>query len=259
VSTPPPTNPAGWLPDPLGRYEHRYFNGSSWTADVSIGGQRQVDPLGIMPGPGPFGAPTSGFANNGQVARNRIATAAMVCGIIGVVLAWVPFVFVAGTVLGILALIFGISGLKKSKTVGKGRGLAISGIATGTTALLLSVVGVILSVVVFRAIDDFASPGPLEIRSIECESTQIGSTATGIITNESVSERGYTVFVTITRPSDQPGRGRTAFVEVERVAAGGDAPWTVTIPALTGPEPCSAEVDVQGPFPFGLEIDPIDG
>ncbi|MEX1107166.1 MAG: DUF2510 domain-containing protein, partial [Ilumatobacteraceae bacterium] len=42
------TTPAGWFPDPLGRYEHRWFNGTTWTADVSLHGQRYVDPAPLV-------------------------------------------------------------------------------------------------------------------------------------------------------------------------------------------------------------------
>ncbi len=38
-----------WLPDPLSRYEHRYWDGDEWTAHVSNAGQPEVDPLGIAP------------------------------------------------------------------------------------------------------------------------------------------------------------------------------------------------------------------
>ncbi len=44
-------SPQGWYPDPLGRYDHRWFNGTSWTADVSTDGARHVDPLGITSPP----------------------------------------------------------------------------------------------------------------------------------------------------------------------------------------------------------------
>lgn len=40
----PPTSD-GWYPDPYRRYEHRYFDGQRWTADVSTGGSSGVDPL----------------------------------------------------------------------------------------------------------------------------------------------------------------------------------------------------------------------
>lgn len=47
-ATPPvqqvPTTPAGWYPDPSGRYELRYWDGSAWTEHVSRQGQQFTDP-----------------------------------------------------------------------------------------------------------------------------------------------------------------------------------------------------------------------
>ncbi|MDA2945115.1 MAG: DUF2510 domain-containing protein [Actinomycetota bacterium] len=43
------TSQPGWHPDPLGRFDHRFFDGSRWTADVAVDGVRRVDPLGIAP------------------------------------------------------------------------------------------------------------------------------------------------------------------------------------------------------------------
>jgi hypothetical protein len=45
---------AGWLPDPSGRNEYRYWNGTSWTGDVATNGVTSVDPpAGPLPPPGP--------------------------------------------------------------------------------------------------------------------------------------------------------------------------------------------------------------
>lgn len=38
---------AGWKPDPLSRHEYRYWNGSTWTQDVSDGGVTGSDPIHI--------------------------------------------------------------------------------------------------------------------------------------------------------------------------------------------------------------------
>lgn len=44
---PPPVSavPAEWYPDPAGRFEHRYWNGTQWTEHVSTRGKQSVDPL----------------------------------------------------------------------------------------------------------------------------------------------------------------------------------------------------------------------
>ena len=46
VSTPvppPPGTPAGWLADPSGRHEHRYWDGSRWTEHVTTAGEQTTD------------------------------------------------------------------------------------------------------------------------------------------------------------------------------------------------------------------------
>jgi len=48
---------AGWLSDPTGRFEYRYWDGSQWTENVSRAGQTAADPLG--PPPPPPGDPTA--------------------------------------------------------------------------------------------------------------------------------------------------------------------------------------------------------
>jgi hypothetical protein len=37
--------PAQWYPDPVGRHEHRYWDGQNWTDQVSDGGVEGMDPL----------------------------------------------------------------------------------------------------------------------------------------------------------------------------------------------------------------------
>lgn len=48
----------GWLPDPSGRHEYRYWDGRQWTDDVADGGIASVDPTAGAPaaGAGPGGA-----------------------------------------------------------------------------------------------------------------------------------------------------------------------------------------------------------
>lgn len=43
---------SGWLADPTGRFEYRYWDGSSWTDHVSRAGQPSSDPLSPPPPPG---------------------------------------------------------------------------------------------------------------------------------------------------------------------------------------------------------------
>ncbi len=35
----------GWYPDPMGRYEHRFWDGEQWTVHVATGGTQSIDPI----------------------------------------------------------------------------------------------------------------------------------------------------------------------------------------------------------------------
>ena len=40
----PEPSPADWYPDPFGRHERRYWDGSKWTDHVASRGRQEVDP-----------------------------------------------------------------------------------------------------------------------------------------------------------------------------------------------------------------------
>lgn len=46
----------GWMPDPSGAHDHRYWDGSQWTEHVSDGGVAAVDPY-VAPAPAPEAPP----------------------------------------------------------------------------------------------------------------------------------------------------------------------------------------------------------
>lgn len=46
TTTPESEHAANWYPDPLGRAELRYYDGTQWTEHVSTNGEQQIDPFG---------------------------------------------------------------------------------------------------------------------------------------------------------------------------------------------------------------------
>ncbi len=230
--------PSGWFPDPLDRYDHRYFNGTAWTSDVSTDGNRYVDPMGSRP------------SAIGRERGNRPATSAVVMGSIAIIIAWIPFVVVVGGVLAVLAVVFGVRGLGRSRADGVGRGAAIAGIVMGVIGLAATVVGVVLSVIVLGSVIDYIEPGPNITEVTTCDTDGRDVHVEGTITNRSDHARDYTVFVELDR--------MTEYAIVEGVAAGDSAAWSVdlTVPAATGN--CEPTTIVQGPFPFDVVVDPID-
>ena len=235
----PSAPPPGWFPDPLGRYEHRYFNGTSWTSDVSVDGQRFVDPLGSHSGPA------------GDQSRNSSATASVVMGSIGLAIAFIPFVVIAGFVLAILAIVYGIRGLRRSRAGGVGRGASIAGLTMGGLGLAASVVGVVLSVMVWNEVVAYAEPGPVSTEVTDCVIDGRRARVEGTITNLDDERREYTVFVKL--------EGRTEVAVVDAVDAGATAEWATVVTTPSVVSDCQPEIIVQGPFPYGLEIDPVAG
>ena len=75
-----------------------------------------------------------------QPQGNGIAVAGMVLGILTVVLFFTSLIAV---ILGILAIIFSIIGIRKAARVGKGKGMAIAGLVTGIIGTVLAILLVV--------------------------------------------------------------------------------------------------------------------
>ena len=69
-----------------------------------------------------------------------MAIAALVLGIIGLVMAWIPAVNIVGIILGVLALIFGIIAIVKAKKTGTGKGMAIAGVVLAGVTIVAAVI-----------------------------------------------------------------------------------------------------------------------
>jgi hypothetical protein len=101
-------------------------------------------PPGTPQGPAPGQAPAGGWQAPGYPAaggrRNGMGTAALVVGIVALVLVILLLFSPLGAFLGLLAILFGILGLIR---VGRGeadnRGQAVAGLVTGAVALLFGI------------------------------------------------------------------------------------------------------------------------
>lgn len=78
-----------------------------------------------------------------------MAIASLVLGILCLSLSMIPFVNVAGIVLGVVAIILGVLGIKKANAgVGAGKGMGIAGIVLSAVGVLLSI-AITVSAVIF--------------------------------------------------------------------------------------------------------------
>ena len=209
----------GWYPDPFRRYDLRYHNGTSWTADVSAGGQRRIDPLGIHAAPagGPPRPP-------GPQRRNGFGVAAMVLGIVAAATAWLPFVFVGGAICGVLAFIFAMVARRRRATHGPSQAGTV-GLVLGPIAIVLAVGGFVLT----RVVLDVVRPGKYEIADASCARVGERQVFEGTIHNQSGRERSYTIYIEFLRQGTRNVLDRVS-TDVLNVPEGGSAPFTASVP-----------------------------
>ncbi|MCX4847540.1 DUF4190 domain-containing protein [Streptomyces sp. NBC_00893] len=85
-------------------------------------------------------------------ARNGLGIAALILGVIGAVSGLIPFLFWLAGVLGLIALILGLTGRGRAKRgEATNKGMATFGAVLGLISLILTVVG---AVITFKAVDD---------------------------------------------------------------------------------------------------------
>jgi len=65
------TTPAGWNPDPAGRHQYRYWDGATWTDQVSDVGQVTTDPLTAAPS-GPMAVQAAGTGGSSTGVRTAL-------------------------------------------------------------------------------------------------------------------------------------------------------------------------------------------
>ena len=209
------SSPAGWHPDPMGRHEHRYWDGAQWTEHVADAGRSGHDPIEATPsgasgdgssstaaaegssglpatetpaatggpdpsdqagqpqGTGQAGPPQgtgqahqpppqqpqpqqAGGPAHQAPPTNGLAVAALIIGILSLLVSWIPFVGLLGVVGGGLALLLGLLGRGRAKKIANGAALAVTGIVTGLLAVLVGIASTALPVLFFQGmIGDF--------------------------------------------------------------------------------------------------------
>ncbi|HEY7627042.1 MAG TPA: DUF4190 domain-containing protein [Ilumatobacteraceae bacterium] len=236
--------PPGWYADPKGRFEYRYFNGEQWTSDVAANGQRYVD---TSPQPVP---PTHQGQHGLESQRppRGMAIAAFVTGLVSVVVGWVPFVFVLAAAAAVMALVFGVIGLKTARRHDDhGRGFAITGIVLAPIGLAVCVGGFFFTLYVLDEFRDFIEPGPHQlIVDQPCTVTGARATLHGSIRNLDDHQHDYRIEVEFTSTTDDT---KVTTVAVRDVAADGTADWSASATIDGSSVQCRVR-DVFGPFPF---------
>lgn len=198
----------GWHPDPARRFEFRYHNGERWTADVSVHGQRYVDPdwqanaALFNPAPyaqQPFNPVPYGMTPQHSQPRRGLAIAAFVTGLSSLLLAWVPFVFVLAGAGAIVAFVFAVVALRRvAAGTGTGKRFAVWGAVFSVGAAGLCVPGFFFTREVWRTMEDLANGGDHRIVITDCRVSGGMAFADGMITNLESDTRSYSIVVAFT-------------------------------------------------------------
>lgn len=227
-----------WYPDPSGRHEFRYFNGQTWTADVSDDGERFVDPF------------DGGSPADGDGPGNGVAVAALTCGIVSVAFGWLPVLFVVGAVLAVLAIVFGVVGRRRARDLGRGRGMAIAGLCTGVAGVLVAVGGLVFTIAMFRALERYENPEPNTVAVTMCVVVDGAARVAGTLRNDSERRADFTVLVEV----DRAGSGvrlTSSRQQIDRVAPGATVDWAFSRAVAVDDIECG-DPQVTGPLPFGV-------
>jgi hypothetical protein len=116
------------------RFDYRYFDGSTWTADVATGGHRYRDPL-----------------QSATLSASRtFAVASFVIGLVSLVAGTLPFISLAVPVSAVLGCVFaGVALRRHRRGTGRGKGFAVWGLCISLAAAPLSAIGITQSTPAF--------------------------------------------------------------------------------------------------------------
>ena len=136
---PQPGEQQAWGGQQPGQYQQQPAQQPAW-------GAQQPGQAGAWPQSGaqpPSGGGTDGFA-----------IAALIFGILSLLVSWIPFVGLLGLFGGLIALVLGFVGRSRIKRRGgSGGGAAIAGIITGILAILVSLAVTIGTLFFFRSVE----------------------------------------------------------------------------------------------------------
>lgn len=107
-----------------------------------------------QPGPG-YAQPGPGYGYPPQAPRpgNGMAVAALVTGIVALLVCLIPFVNAVSILAGIAGVVLGVIGLRAARDrQGAGRGMSIAGLITGAVALVVAAVVLTVTIVAMQRV-----------------------------------------------------------------------------------------------------------
>jgi hypothetical protein len=165
------------------------------------------DPPAPRTPPAPSGAPVSPFEPKGSSGKdNPIAVAGLVISLLALVLS----IVVLGGLIAFVSFVLCVIGLRRSKTIGRGRGLAIGGIVLSILSVLASAAALAILIATINGGDEVSRNGIVttstnveyppqdDLVSVECTASESGNLPLAIITLQNNSTGRSTYRVTVT-------------------------------------------------------------
>ena len=207
----------------------------------------------------PFGA----VGAPGRRPSRTLAVLSLIFGlVVGHATGWMPIFFVVGAAAGIAAIVLGvIARTTHRRGHAGGSGMAVAGLVLGPIGLASCAIGVILTGVVFREVEAFTEPGPLDVEITSCEVDGRAVRIAGTIENLDDEEHDYSISVEVRDGSGIDGvRGvidRDDVAGRRRRSRRGPRVGPVGAHRADTPDEPRCEVfRVNGPFPFGVDPNP---
>ena len=146
-ATPQPP-PAYGAPPPPSAASGPRLRGSA--ASPRLRARRPPPGYGAPPTYPPQGYPAQGYPPPPPAATNGLAIGALIVGIIGLILCWIPF---GGAVLPLVALLLGFLGVRRANQIAVGKGMAITGIVLGILGLVAcALITIVFTVFVHKVV-----------------------------------------------------------------------------------------------------------
>lgn len=164
-----------------GDYSQQASDGSSQSNySQSAYGQQSYDQAGYGQQPASYSG--YGYDSYGQQlnqAPKGLAIASLILGVLSFLGGWI----ILGGILGIVGLVLGIVALRKTKTGGGGKGLAITGIVFSSLGILISVAMLAFFGWIFSAFGDCMAYAENEALMEQCINQQLGLEVTDSTSN----------------------------------------------------------------------------
>lgn len=225
----------------------RYYNGVQWTADVAVDGELRYD----RPPPQLIGLPQQTWAPRPAPRSRAAAVTSFVLSICALVTGWMPFVAFLAVVTVILAIVFGFVGLRRADAQGgHGKGLAVAGLAISVPAVLACILGIVLSVSLWQALQEWTNPGNYEVVQRECAVVDGRISWEGTIRNLDDRMRSYTLRLVL----DDGEIRRVRTLRVDDVLGGQNADVRTSALGGGGTTATCDLTDVNGPEPWGVDM-----